>query len=143
VAGFVSAIDIVRKWEGCELKAYRDGGGQLTIGYGHTGVDVGETTVWTQEQANRRLQADIDLASDAVRRRVGTALTPNQEAALTSFVFNLGESQFAKSTLLARVNEGDHIGAALELVKWHHDNGKKIKGLLRRRLDEAAIYLTP
>lgn len=138
----MSALGLVKKWEGCKLKAYRDGGGVLTIGYGHTGVDVGETTEWTQEQADKCLQADVDIALAGVRRRVTAPLTANQEAALTSFVFNLGESQFAKSTLLRRVNESDHIGAALQIIDWHHDNGKKVKGLLKRRLEEALLYLS-
>lgn len=137
------ACELVKRWEGCKLEAYQDGGGVWTIGVGHTGVDVAPGNVWTQEQADARLQADLDVAMHAVRRRVATALTPNQEAALTSFVFNLGESQFARSTLLRKVNEGDHVGAALQIIEWHHDNGKKVRGLLRRRLDEAALYLKP
>jgi lysozyme len=139
----VSAIacELVKKWEGCKLEAYQDGGGVWTIGVGHTGADVAPGNIWTQEQADRRLQADLDNAVDTVRRLVGIPLTANQEAALASFVFNLGETQFAKSTLLRRVNEGNHVEAALEFTKWHHDNGKKVRGLLRRRLDEAALYL--
>ena len=134
------ACEIVKRWEGCKLASYRDGGGVPTIGYGHTrGVTDGLT--WTQDQADEALVHDLQVAELAVRHNVKRALTANQAAALASFVFNLGETQFKSSTLLKKVNEGDDIGAALELVKWHHDNGKKIKGLLRRRLDEAALYL--
>lgn len=137
------ACEFVKKWEGCELKAYQDQGGVWTIGIGHTGTDVTPDTVWTQDRADKVLQADMDAAIAAVHRHVGSGLTPNQEAALGSFVFNLGEGAFSKSTLLRRVNEGDHIGAVFELLKWHHIGTKPVKGLLRRRLDEAALFLKP
>lgn len=136
------ACEFVKRWEGCRLDSYYDTGGVWTIGYGATGHDVQGGIKWTPEQAEKRLEADLEKARQAVRRRVVTSLTDNQEAALTSFVFNLGEGNFSKSKLLAFINQGDHINAALELVQWHHDNGRKIKGLLRRRLEEAALYLT-
>ncbi len=139
----MNAVDLVKRWEGCRLKAYRDGGGILTVGWGHTGPDVTEGMEWTQAQADEALVRDLQVAELAVNHRITTkTLNANQIAALTSFVFNLGETQFAKSTLLRRVNEGEHIEAALQLISWHHDNGKKVRGLLRRRLDEAALYLT-
>lgn len=136
------ASDLVKKWEGVALKSYQDGGGVWTIGYGHT-AGVTEGMEWTPEQASEALVHDLQVAELAVNHRTTNRnLNANQIAALASFVFNLGETNFAKSTLLKRVNEGDHIGAALALIEWHHDNGKKVKGLLRRRLDEAALYLS-
>jgi lysozyme len=138
----MSAVEIVKKWEGCRLRAYRDGGGVLTIGYGHT-QGVTDGLQWTQDQADEALIHDLKSAEAAVLKHITVlGLKPNQLAALTSFVFNLGETQFAKSTLLAEVNQGNDIGAALQIIKWHNDNGKPVKGLLRRRLDEAALYLT-
>jgi lysozyme len=138
----MSALDLIKRWEGCRLKAYRDGGGVLTCGYGHTS-GVTDGLEWTQAQADDALAQDLKIAEAAVLKHVTVlGLKPNQLAALTSFVFNLGETQFAKSTLLREVNQGNDIGAALQIIKWHNDNGKPVKGLLRRRLDEASLYLS-
>jgi lysozyme len=136
------ACEFVKKWEGCKLQAYQDGGGVWTIGVGHTGPDVSPAILWTQEQADAALERDLKVAELAMLKHVKVkTLTANQVAALTSFVFNLGETQFAKSQLLTKINASDHTGAALEIVKWHNDNNQKVKGLLRRRLEEAALYL--
>lgn len=138
----MNARDLVKRWEGCRLKAYRDGGGLLTIGYGHT-ANVTDGMEWTQDQADEALIHDLKIAeAGALKHITAKTLNANQIAALTSFVFNLGESEFAKSTLLRKVNAGEHIASALEFTRWHFDNGQPVKGLLRRRLDEAALYLS-
>lgn len=137
-----AARDLVMRWEGCKTKSYLDGGGVWTIGYGHT-AGVTEGLEWTEDQCREALVHDLQVAELAVRHRVKIELTRNQVAALASFVFNLGETQFAKSTLLVKVNAGDEVEAAAEFIRWRYDNHKPVKGLLRRRLDEAALYLTP
>jgi len=80
-------------------------------------------------------------AEDAVNRLVKVELTQNQFDMLVSFVFNVGEGQFKRSTLLRLLNQGDYEGAANELPKWKFDNGKMIQGLLNRRLEEQKIFL--
>jgi len=135
------AARLVKEFEGCRLSAYQDTGGVWTVGYGATGPDIGEGVTWTQEQADTRLEHDLAEANEALHKHTTLYLFENQEAALTSFVFNLGETQFSGSTLLKKVNTGDAIGAALEFTKWYFDNKKPIKGLLRRRLTEAALFL--
>lgn len=137
----MTTTDFIKGWEACKLTAYQDGGGVWTIGWGHTGPEVTGGLVWTQDQADQVLAADVAIAKTGVYKWVKVNLTDKQEIALTSFVFNLGEEEFRKSSLLVRVNESNNILAALELVKWHHDNGQKVRGLLRRRLAEATLYL--
>ena len=57
----MTGIELVKKWEGCKLHAYLDGGGVPTIGYGHTdGVKLGD--VCTQEQAEKWLKEDYWMA---------------------------------------------------------------------------------
>lgn len=136
-----AAAALIKEFEGCKLQSYQDTGRVWTIGYGATGPDVDENTTWTQAQADDRLASDLANAFGAVHAHIAIALNENQQTALASFVFNLGETQFAKSTLLKKINAGDQIGAALEFTKWHFDNKKPIKGLLRRRLTEAALFL--
>lgn len=60
-----------------------------------------------------------------------------------SFTFNVGTGAFRSSTLLKRLNAGDYQGAASEFGKWVKAGGKVLPGLVRRRKEEAALFLTP
>ena len=93
--------------EGCKLYSYPDSTGVWTVGYGHTsGVRAG--MVCTQEQANEWLDQDSTGAVFVVNKRVDVPLTQNQFDALVDFVYNEGESSFAKSTLLRLLNLGQY-----------------------------------
>lgn len=135
------AAEFVKKWEGCRLTAYRDVAGVWTCGYGATGADVVEGATWTEAQATARLERDLGRARDAVNRLVKVNLSASEQAALMSLVFNIGEGAFEKSTLLWKLNSNDRLGAASEFIRWHHAGGKPSRGLMRRRLDEAALFL--
>lgn len=127
--------------EGCKLTAYQDGGGVWTIGYGHTGPEVHAGLAWVQKQAEDALKDDLYNSYLAVRKYTSGTITDNQAASLISFTFNLGSHALATSTLLTKVKTNDLTGAAKEFIKWDHDNGKEVKGLLNRRLREALLYL--
>jgi lysozyme len=135
-------LQLIREFEGLRLKAYPDpasGGDPWTIGYGRAhGVAEGDTC--TQEQAEQWLRQDAEDASRAVLRHVVPMLTQNQLDALTSFVFNLGEGNFAGSSLLRKINAHDFDGAAREFGRWNHAAGKEFAGLTRRREQEAALF---
>jgi lysozyme len=47
---------LIKKFEGCELNAYKCAAGVWTIGYGHT-KDVQEGDVWAKEKAEFMLMA--------------------------------------------------------------------------------------
>lgn len=139
----------IKRLEGCKLKAYRDGGGVLTIGYGHTGAEVKAGTVWLQIQANYTFEHDLQRVEDGVNRLVKVELSQSQFDALCSFAYNVGldEDEDTKaeglgdSTLLRLLNTGDYIGAAKEFLKWDHDGGKVVEGLTRRRKAEHDLFL--
>jgi lysozyme len=131
----------VRAHEGCRLAAYPDSGGVWTIGWGHAGANVHEGLTWTQSQADTQLDADLAHAADALARLKQRLLADQQTAALISFVFNLGEGTLANSTLLKLVNDGRWLDAAKEFLRFDHAGGAESKGLLIRRLDEAALFL--
>lgn len=134
----MSAEDLAKEFEGCQLTAYQDIAGVWTIGYGHTGKDVYEGLVWTQQQADAALEHDLAAAA-ALLAMYSPGLTDGPLAALTDFVFNLGIGNYRTSTLCKCVNVQDWDGAKAELVKWSHSNGVEIPGLLRRRDAEAAF----
>lgn len=134
-------VDLIKRFEGLELKAYPDpgsGGEPYTIGYGHTG---GVTPGMKIDQA----QADAYLRGDLRRfERAVSALAPkttqNQFDALVSFAFNLGEGNLKSSTLLRKHNAGDYAGAKAEFARWNRASGKVMAGLTRRRAAEADLY---
>jgi lysozyme len=137
-----ACLDIIKKWEGCKLEAYDDGGGVWTIGVGHTkGVQKGDTI--TELQADDFLQEDLSDATAGVQNAVKVMLSDNQFAACVSLAFNIGSGGFAGSTLVKKLNASDYIGAANEFPRWNKDNGVEVKGLTYRRYGEQQLFLTP
>lgn len=135
-------IDLIKSTEGCKLKAYRDTGNVLTIGWGHTGPDVKEGLIWSQEQADAALKKDITKTEKDLLKLIKVDLNENQLSALVSFVFNIGIGQFKSSTLLKKLNAGDYEEAANQLLRWNKDNGKVLNGLIKRRSWEKTLFLT-
>ncbi len=142
---------LIQQFEGCAKKqpdgsfiAYPDpgtGGDPWTIGWGTTGADVRRGTVWTQQQCDERLMADIDRFATKVAQIVGDAPTSQpQFDAMVSFAYNVGPANLASSTLLRKHKAGDYAGAAAEFAKWVKAAGKTLPGLVRRRDAEAALY---
>ncbi|HKU64451.1 MAG TPA: lysozyme [Rhizomicrobium sp.] len=134
-----AGLALVKAHEGLRLEAYQDTSGIWTIGYGHTkGVRPGDSI--SAERAEQLLEADLMDAERAVAALVKVPLTDNQFSALVSFVFNLGEGAFARSTLLRKLNEGGHGLVPASLKSWIFDNGKVLQGLVKRRAAEAALW---
>lgn len=133
--------DLIKRWEGLELEAYLDTGGVWTIGYGHTKTARPGQRI-TKAEADYLLAKDVKWASEAVEKRVKVPLNRNQRSALVSFVYNIGESQFASSTLLKKLNNSDYAGAAKEFMRWVYDNGRFIKGLQNRRREEFKTFVS-
>jgi lysozyme len=132
-------LELTKHFEGLRLKAYLDGGGVPTIGYGHTNkVKMGD--VWTAQTAEQMLRVDVADSEYAVNRLVKVEINQDQFDALVDFVFNLGEHAFETSTLLRKLNAGDVKGASAEFPRWNKDNGVVVKGLTARRVAEQAMF---
>lgn len=134
-------LALTKSFEGCSLDAYQDATGVWTLGYGHTGPDVTEGLVWTQEQADAALVADTQWANAVVNTLVTSQVNQNQHDALVDFVYNCGSGNFRGSTLLTLVNLGRFQQAAEQFQLWVHAGGEVIPGLIRRRTAEAALFL--
>ncbi len=134
------ALYLVRLFEGCSLTSYLDIGGTPTIGYGHTGPDVTENMIITQQEAEDLLLADLKEFEVGVTKLIKVKLTDAQLGALIDFAFNLGINALERSTLLKKVNTHDP-SAADEFLRWYYVNGKRIKGLLRRRTEERKLFI--
>ena len=144
-----AAIDLIKQFEGCQLKAYPDpqsGAAPWTCGWGCTGPDVTAQTVWGQDEADHRLQQEILRAGRLVLLFVKAPLTQNQFDALTSMAYNLGTkflrlSDGRPSTLLNKLNGLDYAGASMEILRWNSPGTAVQKGLDKRRHAEQALFL--
>ena len=139
---------MIESFEGCLLKASNKLDGVWTIGYGQTGsyygkrVRRGMTT--TKAEAHTWLRDhSIKTYEDAVTQAVKVPLNQNQFDALVSFAYNVGVGAMAGSTAVRKLNQGDYTGAADVLTMWTKCNGKVLAGLVRRRKEERALFLTP
>lgn len=126
-------LEHIKHFEGLRLEAYVCPGGELSIGYGHTGKDVIPGMKITKEQAHLLLVEDVQEAVNWVNATVLPKLTQGQFDALVDFVFNLGVGTFKSSTLFRLVNAGLMDRAALEFPKWVQADGKVLEGLVKRR----------
>lgn len=133
-------LRLLKSFEGLRLVAYQDSVGVWTIGYGTTsGVRPGMRI--TEAQAEEFLKRDLDRFEDAVASLVQVPLTDDQFSALVSFVYNVGETAFANSTLLKLLNRRDYRGAADQLLRWNRAGSQELAGLTRRRRAERALFL--
>jgi len=136
----LDGLHLTEQFESCRLIAYQDVKGIWTLGWGHTGPEVVEGLVWTRQQADAALQADIQWAANVVNKLVTTQLTQDEFNAVVDFVFNAGSGNFASSTLLRLLNQGDYHGAAAQFDLWDHASGQVVAGLLRRRQAETDLF---
>ena len=136
----VIATALVGHFEGRNLVAYLDPVSIPTICYGHTeGVHMGQ--VLTAKQCDDLLAADLGKAFLVVKKAVKVPMPEPRRAAMASFVFNAGEGNFLKSTMLKKLNAGDTLGACMELPKWVYAKGRKLSGLVRRREAERQLCM--
>lgn len=136
----VAGIAFIQGWEGTRTEAYLDSVGVPTICTGSTrAVRVGQTA--TSHECQQRLVEDTGVAGKALARLVQAPVTQEQYDALLSLVFNIGEGNFARSTLLKRLNAGQCRVAADEFRKWVYAGGKRLRGLVSRREAERALFL--
>ncbi|ENV08995.1 MULTISPECIES: lysozyme [Acinetobacter] len=138
-------INLITSFEDLVLTAYDDGVGVWTIGFGTTvfpnGVKVKRGDTCTKAQAMTFFQHDLQRFEAAVNSVVKVPVSQNQFDALVSLTYNIGETAFKKSTLLAKLNKGDFIGAADQFKVWNIGGGKVMKGLERRRAAERNLFL--
>lgn len=132
-------IELIRSFEGLELKAYLCPAGILTIGIGHTkGVKKGDTI--TEEQALQYFKDDVEPIENYLNK-LNICETQGQFDALVSFIFNLGKGSFSRSTLLKKIkNKASDEEICAQFMRWVYAGGKKLNGLIRRRKAECELW---
>lgn len=138
-------FEIIREFEGFRSNAYLDTGGVWTIGFGTikypNGIKVKAGDTCTRGQAELWLKNDCQWVDACLDKYVKVDINQNQFDALASFVYNIGETAFSKSTMLTLINKGQLKAAALQFDRWVYVNGKKEKGLANRRVKEKALFV--
>lgn len=144
-----ATVALMKQFEGLYLKAYLDPVNIWTIGWGHTGLVHRDGTVHgglqiTEARAEELLRHDLNTFAAGVERLVHPGvlarLNDNMFGALVSFCHNVGLSAFESSTLRARVNARRWIDCLPEFAKWNRAGGAVLRGLVRRRAAEAALF---
>lgn len=141
-------VAFIAAHEGVVLRAYPDpgsGGEPWTIGVGHTSragpPEVFKGMTITRAKAFDILAYDVRTFEEAVEEAVTVSLAQREFDALVSFTMNVGPANLERSTLLRKLNAGDFEGAAEEFPKWKRAAGRVLPGLVRRRAEEAELFL--
>lgn len=161
------AVETIRAFEGlldgdprtANLDPYLCPAGYWTIGWGHVVRDAQRRMLKgaaaagrakavyprgiTLEEARVLLDDDIRALLPTLEAVIHVPVNDNQFSALTSFVFNIGIGAFERSSLLRKLNAGDHAAVPKELMRWTRGGGKVLAGLKRRREAEARLWMTP
>lgn len=128
-------LAIIKRYEGCRLKAYKDPVGVWTIGYGHT-TGVCEGMRITQSMADEYLFGDVQNVVNYLNG-MHRVWTQNQFDALVSFGFNCGVGNLRK---LVSNRNNEEIAEAM--LKYKYAGGKVLRGLEKRREEEQRLFMT-
>ena len=147
----------IKSYEGCRLTAYKlPGENNWTIGWGHSGSDVYEGMTISEARAEELFNSDIKVFEESVNRwndQYGLDLNQNQFDALVSFTYNFGPhwvSYYDDWRISKYVKSGfkDASGAPLPDLEIADafgaisaSDGKILPGLVKRRINEAEIFL--
>jgi len=154
-----AAKAMIKHHEGVRMRPYRCPALLWTIGVGHV-IDPKHTSIPFNDRRNLPIpdgwdrslsvgEVDAILSQDLARFERGVArLCPAALGdqgifdALVSFSFNVGPGNLQRSGLRMKTNRGEFQDAAEEFMKWTKSAGRVLPGLVKRRQDERAMYLS-
>lgn len=162
-----AGADLMHRYEGFRNKPYLCPAHIWTIGYGHVlyqeqirlpmvrkegynglirkefPLNREDNRVWTKEEINALFDQDVATFERGVLRLVPSSVgSQGRFDALVSISFNFGLGNLQRSSIRMRANRGDHEGAADAFMLWTKGGGRVLPGLVRRRQDERALYLS-
>ena len=114
-------FDDLKRDEGLRLTAYQNTVGIWTVGYGHAHVAPG--TVWTRQEADDQLNADVATAATGLDHALPwwRSLDDVRQDALCELAFNMGTATLcAFHYALSALENGDYDTASAQflLSKW-------------------------
>ena len=136
---------LLKKFEGCVLKAYRCPANVWTIGFGNTfyedGTKVKEGDVITQQRADELAKYIVEQFATSIRAMIKQPLNENQFSACVSLAYNIGTGGFKKSSVLRKLNVNSNDPTIADSFRlWNKGGGVILKGLVRRREAEIQLY---
>ncbi len=141
-------LDLIKKYEGFSSIPYLCPAKKATIGYGNTywengkKVSLFDSTI-SEQRASELLEFIVKKDVEYyINTYVLVPLSQNQYDALCSFIYNVGQRNFRRSTLLKKLNRYDYIGATQEFIKWRRSGGRVLRGLILRRKEERELFLS-
>ncbi len=141
-----TGLNLIKGYEGLRMSAHYAPSEQWTVGYGHTETARHGMSV-TDGDAERLLRDDVKPIEAIIGDTVRAPLNQNEHDALVSLIFNIGEDNWRRSTVLRKLNEGDKLAAADAFEMWTkaHVNNEltTLDGLVRRRAAEKSLFLMP
>jgi len=151
-------IQLIKHWEGVRYRPYTCSARLFTIGVGHVlypaqgrlpldqrdafPLEPHDNRTFSKDEVDGLLSADLQRFEVGVARLFPMVLTTGQNDALVSFGFNLGLGGLQRSTLRQKVLRGEMEEAADEFLKFTRGGGKILPGLVKRRNDERALFLS-
>ena len=136
--------NLIKRFEGCRLDAYKCSAGVWTIGYGNTFYENGERVqpndVITLQRAEELFNLLLPKYERIVNIKLKKKVNQNQFDALVSHTYNTGGS----STLFRLINENSKNEFIKKwfLTKYVTANGIVLKGLQNRRKAECDLYFS-
>ena len=136
---------LLKRFEGCILKAYKCPAGVWTIGFGNTfyedGTKVKEGDVITQKRADELAKFIVEQFANSIREMIKQPLNENQFSACVSLAYNIGTGGFKKSSVLRKLNANPLDASIADSFRlWNKGGGVILKGLVRRREAEIELY---
>ena len=141
-------LALIKYFEGVRAKPYRCPAGYWTVGVGHLITRNAELPdTWNRElepdEINALLKKDLIKFENGVFRLLHPKQpTQSEFDALVSFSFNLGLGCFQRSTVRSAFKRDDKKRAGEVLLKYCYAGGRKLKGLIRRRIAEHALLMS-
>jgi lysozyme len=148
MSDFSAAIELIRKYEGYNEKAYPDpttGTEPYTIGYGTQfypdGSPVRRGHLCTKRKALEYLYHELEVL-DTELKKLNLGLDGSMHQALLSFIHSVGWNSFLYSNIIDCLEREDWLSASQEIPKWVFDQDHKMVGaLLHRRQEEVLLFL--
>lgn len=151
-------IEMIKHHEGVRTKPYQCPALLWTVGVGHVidpnharvkledrknlPIPDGWNRVLSMDEVDKILEQDLARFESGVRRLCPNGLTPGRLGALVSFAFNVGLGNLQRSTIRMKHNRGEYDDAADSFLMWTKAGGRELPGLVKRRKDERALYLS-
>lgn len=141
-----NGLKLIKEFEGCSLKAYRDCVGVITIGYGTTNADIAITgrrirmgmrisqhtaDAWLEKSLNKKYRPKVMKYNEKYH------WTQNEFDALISFAYNIGSID-----QLTNYGKRSRKEIAQKMLLYNKAGGQKLRGLVRRRKAEHALFLS-